>query len=33
MDGGAGSNDGCTLSDPAGHSEIRVGCEGGVFGR
>lgn len=33
MDGGAGTNDGCTLTDPAGLVELRVRCEGGVFGR
>lgn len=33
MHGGNGTNDGCTLSDPAGLSEVRTGCEGGVFGR
>ena len=33
MDGGNGNNDGCTLSDPSGHVEQRVSCEGGVFGR
>ena len=33
MDGGAGTNDGCTLTDPNGETEVRIGCEGGVFGR
>ena len=31
--GGAGGNDGCTLTDPNGIIETRTGCEGGVFGR
>lgn len=33
FDGGAGNNDGCTLADPNGLDEVRIGCEGGIFGR
>ena len=33
MHGGLGTNDGCTLTDPGGVVETRVGCETGVFGR
>ena len=33
LDGGRGSNDGCTLTDPNGATETRISCEGGVFGR
>ena len=33
LDGGPGSNDGCTINDPNGASDVRVNCEGGVFGR
>ena len=33
MNGGPGANDGCTLNDPAGIIETRVGCEGGVYRR
>jgi len=32
FDGGNG-NDGCTLTDPSGNVEPRVGCETGLFGR
>lgn len=31
FDGGPGT-DGCTLTDPSGHIEIRISCETGVFG-
>lgn len=33
LDGGAGPNDGCTLNDPGGLLDIRINCEGGVYGR
>ena len=33
FNGGAGNNDGCTLTDPNGVVETRISCEGGVFGR
>ena len=33
MHGGLGTDDGCTLTDPSGLVEVRIDCEGGVFGR
>ncbi len=32
FDGGAGTNDACTVTDPNGVVETRIGCERGVFG-
>ena len=31
--GGGADNDGCTLTDPAGLTEVRISCGAGVFGR
>lgn len=33
MHGGNGTNDGCTLTDPGGLTEVRIDCETGVWGR